>query len=218
MALQELVAGRWPRARWEDSIGRPCLVLTFAVAEADRVLDTYDLRIELPEDDERGLPAVREIGGRIPRLSDRHVNPGDGSLCVALPEQYWLAHPKGLPLVEFMDGPLRAYLAAQSLFDKDGKWPVPEWGHGSSGIEEFYKEELGVPDLPTAVPWVRLLSQARVTDSCRCPCHSGKLVRKCHGAKLYQLRSKISPTVAARWLRLLKEHVARAGTAGAGKA
>lgn len=176
------------------------------------MLDTYDLSVELPEFEERGLPVVRETGGRIPHQTDRHVNPGDGTLCVALPEQYWLEHRSGLSLVEFMDGPLRAYLAAQSLYDKEGKWPGPEWGHGFSGVEEFYLDELAVPDLPTAVRWVKLLALARVGDNLRCACRSGKPVRKCHGAKVNRLRSKIPPSVAARWLKLLKGHLAKLET------
>ena len=44
-------------------------------------LTRYQIQILIIDD--QSLPCVCEIGGRIPQLEERHVNPADGSLCLA---------------------------------------------------------------------------------------------------------------------------------------
>jgi hypothetical protein len=170
----------------------------FEIREDDSVLDTYELELELPRESDRGIPLVRETGGRIPRHEDRHVNPNDGTLCVVLPEAYWYAHPTGLSFVEFLDGPLRSYLASQSLVERGRPWPAGEWSHGAAGILEFYAEAFGTKDLKSILGLVGLLARDQVKGHWDCGCGSGKRLRQCHGPKVIELRARLPRELAAR--------------------
>ena len=195
-----------PTMHMEGSRKVPTLIGEFQICENGVMLDSYLLEIELPAE-KNGIPRVLEAGNRIPRELDRHIDES-GSACVVLPEEYWYKHPEGMALTDFLDGPLRRYLAAQSVFEIEEEWPGEEWGHGVRGPEEFYAEVLGVPNLEEAVGWVNLLRLGRVGDHHYCPCRSGKVLRRCHPAKWHKLRSKVPVRVANRWWKNLPAHVA----------
>jgi len=127
----------------------PALRGEFLLREDEALLERYTIEVQLPLESERALPAVREIGGRIPRTADRHVS-DDGTLCVVQPAAYWFAQPKGQTLAEFLEGPVRSHLAMQAIVEHGGTWPTGEWGHGALGIVECFSEILNTTD-PAAV-------------------------------------------------------------------
>jgi hypothetical protein len=169
----------------------------FPVLDGDQEVDAFKVRIDLKRCGEFFAPAVFEIGGRIPKDMARHVNTADGSVCVALPEDIWLA-TRGEPmrLSAFLDGPVRSFFLAQLIFDRDGRWPFGDRGHGSVGVCDFYQELLGTRDLRVAGRYVAMLAEPKWHRQWLCPCGSGEKLRRCHRELLDGLRERVPPKVA----------------------
>lgn len=54
--------------------------------EEGKHFDSYFIEIFFLDDFPVSLPEVREIGGRLPKIKDRHVNEINNNLCLFLPE------------------------------------------------------------------------------------------------------------------------------------
>jgi hypothetical protein len=164
----------------------------YPLAEGGRVYDRYQIEITPDECDERGIPKICEIGGRIPRDIARHIEK-DGTACITLPDSFWHEHPGGMSLVEYLDGPVRGYFAAQSLIDlgEPSPWPVGEWAHGANGIVDFYRDKVGTDNGFTILRFLKLLTKKEVKGHVPCPCNNGKKLRACHGTVVRELRARI---------------------------
>lgn len=170
----------------------------YPLFEGERVCDRYLVEIELSKKSPTGLPIVREVGKRIPRIPHRHMN-ADGTACVVLPDAFWHENPDGMNLLDFLKGPLRGYLASQSLVELgvSDPWPSGEWAHGVDGLIEFYAKLLGSKDSKIILQYLEIIARVKLKGHWRCPCGSGKKLRKCHGATIEQLRSRIPRKIAA---------------------
>lgn len=185
---------------------------TFPVRDpSGAILDEYLVEIELPSHYPDELPVLREVGERIPRRSERHVNPKDGSACVLLPDSRWESFPVGAPFIEYLTGPVHNFFLGQTLVDAGGEWPFGEWGHGAHGILEYYKNLIGAESEGAVSQFVWVLSRDEVRDHWDCPCGSGRKIRDCCAEKIRDLRTKISRRVAARSLRHLDTQDAQYG-------
>lgn len=105
----------------------------FNVEHEGRFLAGFQIEILLDEKDVLGLPAVREVGGRIPRVPERHVNPSDGSACLYLPEDLAVRCPRPFDILGFLNGPVRTYFLGQAGVELGAPFPIGEWGHGEDG-------------------------------------------------------------------------------------
>jgi len=176
---------------------------TFPVRSPDRrVLDRYQVSIELPADYPRCLPIVREVGGRIPWKADFHVN-ADGVACVLLPDDRWRCFPEGAPFVQFLDGPVHQFFLGQSLVALGEDWPFGQWSHGPNGVNEYYQWLLETDDAPTIARYLHVLAKLSMKGHWDCPCGSGQKIRRCCRAKIEALRRKIPPVVARKALGTL---------------
>ncbi len=106
----------------------------YPLFEGDRVWDRYQVKLQVPQDSPRGIPVLYEIGNRIPRESDRHME-RDGKACIVLPDAYWYEHPQGMNMLDFLNGPVHNFFVNQSLIDlgQNDVWQNGEWGHGVFG-------------------------------------------------------------------------------------
>ncbi len=170
----------------------------FDVVDEGKTLDSYDLEVELPSDYPNSLPIVCEVGGRIPRERDRHVN-GDGTLCVCMPEAY-LAEGGTPWLPDYLQGPVRSFLIGNGIVERGGQWPWGEWEHGTEGMLAFYQELIGSSDRKTLVRYLALLARERVKGHHECPCGSGARLRNCHSTQVKILREKVPPRLAEKAL------------------
>jgi hypothetical protein len=159
-------------------------------------IDRYFIEIALPNDFPKGIPIVREKGGRIPRSIDRHIYEGDGTCCLFVRDERWRHYPEGATIVEFIEGPVYQYFLSQSYFELTGKWLFGERGHGIQGILEYYSEELGTNDLVVIMRFLDYLSLKEVKGHWDCFCGSGKRLRHCHFLKLLAMREKIPSLIA----------------------
>jgi hypothetical protein len=145
---------------------------TFPVSAPDgRVLDRYQVSVEIPADYPRNLPIVREVGGRIPWKADLHVNP-DGVACVLLPDDRWRCFPENAPLVRFLDGPVHDFFLGQSLVALGEEWPFGQWSHGAEGVREYYQWLLQTADAVTIVRFLQVLAKLNWKGHLDCPSQS----------------------------------------------
>lgn len=202
--IRDALRERYPTLHlFIEDDGRATVAGTFPVRAPDgRVLDSYPVSIALPPDYPRGLPVVREVGGRIPWKPDFHVNV-DGTACVMLPDDRWRCFPEGAPFLQFLDGPLHNFFLGQSLVAAGGDWPFGQWRHGPDGVFEYYQWLLETKDAATVGRYLRVLAKLNFKDHLECPCGSGKKIRRCCRSKVLDLRRKIPSTVARKALDTL---------------
>ena len=174
---------------------------TFPVlSEAGAALDRYRIAIDLPPDYPNELPVVFEVGGRIPRISDRHMNDVDGTCCVFLPDARWEIFPIGAPFRQFLDGPVRDFFLGQSLVERGEPWPHGDWDHGAKGIVQYYQELLQTEDSEVVVRYIAVLALNVAKGHLDCPCGSGARLRNCCHEATNDLRAKIPPATARKSL------------------
>jgi hypothetical protein len=177
---------------------------TFAVLSDGQVLDRYTVEFQLARDHPKSPPIVREVGGRIPRHEDRHINPRDGTACVLLPDERWRVWPPGSSLLSFLTGPVHTFFLAQSLVDLGQPWPFEQLKHGAKGVFQYYSELLKTADFRVISTFLEYLAAKKIKGHWPCPCRNGKLLRHCHLNLVIDLREKICRRDAARSLEMLK--------------
>jgi hypothetical protein len=176
---------------------------TFPVLSPEgRVLDRYQVSIDIPADYPRALPVVREVGGRIPWKPEFHVN-RDGTACVLLPDDRWRCFPEGARFIQFLDGPVHDFFLGQSLVAVGEDWPFGQWSHGRDGVLEYYQWLLGTEDKDTIERFLSVLGKLNMKGHWECPCGSGRKIRKCCRARIEDLRNKIPSQTARRALEVL---------------
>lgn len=180
---------------------------TFPVRQDGVEVDHYQIEIRLPDNYPQGLPYVWEIAQRIPRIADRHMFI-DGRACLFVEEDWYLRHPQGTDLLEFLDGPVRNFFIGQSLVEAGESWPFGERSHSAKGILECYAEMIGTSDLQIAFKYIEVLSKKDIKGHWLCPCGSQKKLRNCHGMMIRNLKQRVPHRVVRRsW-----EQVRGAGT------
>jgi hypothetical protein len=168
---------------------------SFPVVDDGRVLDRYQVELELPRDYPDAIPILREVGGRIAWAPSCHVNE-NGVACPFLPDERWRVYPRGSTLIDYLDGPMRSFFLGQSLVQIGQPWPFGERPHGASGALEYYVELLGTRDPRTILAYLSYLGKDSLKGHWDCPCGSGRRLRDCHFKKLIELRGKIPRTLA----------------------
>lgn len=164
------------------------------------IRDVYDLEIILQPGSYSELPRVYETSGRIQQnarqrnlpISDIHVN-GDGSACLCLSVDEKRLLPDGFKLEHYIPRLVIPFFFAQSHFEKQGSWPWGQWGHGVSGLLEWYfkqpqitKEKLDIfiqqalalsdgPELKR-----HLMKKSGIKGHHPCICGSTNKFRNCH--------------------------------------
>ncbi len=182
----------------------------YPLFESNRVWDRYQVKLQVSPDSLRGIPALYEIGNRIPRKPDRHMEP-DGKACIVLPDAYWYEHPQGMNMLDFLNGPVRNFFVNQSLIElgQPNVWEKGEWGHGAKGIVEFYATILGTNEPKTILAYLGILKRDTVRGHWPCPCGSKRRLRNCHNGLINELRAQIPRQVAADSENRLAENLAK---------
>lgn len=162
---------------------------TYPVVHEGNEIARYSLRVALPPDYPRSLPLVWETGERIPKIEDRHVNIVNGSLCLGVPAELWIALAGNFSLDRVLDIPVRNFLIGNSLVERDEKWPYDEWAHGAKGVLQYFGETIGTDDPNVVLRLIDGLIKRRVRGHWACPCGSGRIIRKCHADSIAELRN-----------------------------
>lgn len=176
---------------------------SFKIEEDGETLDRYLIEVEFPDDYADSLPIVREVGGRIPRIEDRHVYNSKGEICAIVPEE-WFLRPNSDSIQNFLSGPVRNFFIGQSLVEQGKPWPFGQRAHRIPGLYEAYAEILGVSDQESINRYLDLLSRDPIRRHWDCPCGNGKRLRDCHLEFVRDLQKKIQPSIARRALGRLR--------------
>lgn len=166
-----------------------------------REIDYYLIEIKIPENYPKSIPSVREVGSRIPRVIERHINPEKGNVCLFLPDERYKCYPPGSTIVDFIEGPVKNFFLWQTDFDvNSGKSSFSARGHNTLGRYEFYCEELKTKDIYVIKKFLDYITAKKLKKHWKCYCGGGKELRYCHINKLVDLRAKILRNDAKRSL------------------
>ena len=162
----------------------------------------YHVDLAVPDDYPKGVPELRCHPGEIPWILDRHVLPKTGMACLCVASEYRIHWPRGSDLTDFLQSLVVPYLVAQLYYDAHGRWPENgERSHGREGILEAYRDLLapmGIVSEQTIRNVMRVLAgRQHPKRHDRCPCGSGKKLRKCHRPIVWELRRKVERRHAA---------------------
>jgi hypothetical protein len=103
----------YPSMRLVVGEGQHVVKGAFNVEHEGKFLAGFQIEVLLDVSDVLGLPTVKEVGGRIPRSPERHVN-ADGSACLYLPEDLAVRCREPFNIIGFLDGPVRTYFVGQA--------------------------------------------------------------------------------------------------------
>lgn len=171
-----------------------------AVANPVGPISEFDIEIIVPNRYPRCEPKVFEVGGRIRREPDRHIN-ADGDCCVTIWE-HWLLTAPDHSFTAYLNGPVNEFFLGQYWFERTGTWPFGERPHGQKGLVEAYADLLGIPPKKNElVYYLRLLSLGWPKGHWICPCGSGKRLRHCHRADLMRLHDGLPSALAKSMLK-----------------
>lgn len=199
--LEQEVRRKYPDLRLAQKEGEPTIRGSFPIEFEGEVLDRFSIEISFPNGP-AALPIIREIGGRIPRIADRHVNATSGDICTDVPELTMLRGPYSL--VDYLGREVRNFFLYQLQAETGQQWPHGEWKHGREGLLQAYGELLGVEGEIAIRSFFTALTYKSLKGHIPCPCGSGLKIRQCtHRDQLERLRERVSPAVALSALRRL---------------
>lgn len=173
---------------------------------AGEIEDAFDLEIEIPVAFPREVPVVTEIGGRIPREADYHVNTSDNTLCLGSPLRLHQLLAEDPTLTGFTEKCLVPYLFAQSRnLAGSGGFPFGELAHGLPGMLDDYVALFGVKEFSQAVEALRLLGmKKRRANKLPCPCGCGQQLGCCP----FNIRlAKFRKVGSRAWFRAEREAI-----------
>jgi len=145
------------------------------------VTDTFNLQVRIPPRYPRDLPVVYELGGRIPRDGNYHVNPG-GSLCLGSRLRLLQNVAKSPTLTGFASTCLVPYLFAVSRKLTHGEsFVFGELAHGSRGEIMDYMDLLSLKSPDHVLRAIEYLGmKKRRANKLPCPCGCGSRLGRCH--------------------------------------
>lgn len=164
-----------------------------------QVVDAYELAIEIPARFPKEIPRIEEIGGRIPRRPDFHVNP-EGSLCLGSPLRLLVALRQARTLQGFLDTCLVPYLFAVShRLSHGGNLLFGELPHGRRGELEDCSQLFGLRTPREAIAALHCLGlRRRVANKRPCPCQCGARLGRC---ALHLRLLPFRPLASRAWFR-----------------
>jgi len=150
------------------------------VSGSYELVDSYKLEIIVPDKFPHALPKVKEIGDKIPRDGNFHVN-HDGTLCLGSPLRLLRKIYDAPNLTGFADKCLVPYLYAVSYkLMHGGDFVFGELAHGDQGIADDYSIMLGLKERYQIIPAIQLLGvKKRLANKRLCPCGCGKRLGVC---------------------------------------
>ena len=137
------------------------------------VSDQFTVRILVPNTFPSQMPTVWEVGSRIPKKADWHINfKTDCSICLGGGLSLRLVAWEYPGLTGYLENTLVPYLYAVCLRERHGgSFIFSELSHGGKGLIEEVRDLLVLPSNRAALEVIRLLSmKKRVANKKPCPC------------------------------------------------
>ena len=104
----------------------------------------FEVKLEVKPDYRFKEPTVYEVGGRIPRKPNRHINPNN-TCCLGAP-WLWSLYETTNTFEKFLNGRMGSFFFSQAYFNEYESWPFGELPHGDEGIILSISSALKVPN------------------------------------------------------------------------
>jgi len=172
-------------------------------------IDHYRIRIVFNDNYPEIEPMVYEIGGRIPKIADRHFYPTETNACLFLIDERYKYYTSSTTIVNFIRQIVEPFFLSQTHYELTGKWLFGDRRHGVFGIIDFYKEILETEDLQVISKFLYALAGDKVKGHWNCFCGSNSKIRHCHFELVKEFRNKIPKRIALKSLRQVYEYSKR---------
>ena len=151
--------------------------------------DCFHIQIKCSEGFPYRFPKLFEIGGKIPRIPDWHIN-ADGSCCIIIEPKEIVICSTGISVDTFIEEFVIPFFYNQAHRIIVGFYANSEYSHGSKGIYEYYCGILNIKDKEHIIRLLRyILYKKRPTRVSNCFCGCGKKFRHCHRSSFDQIKS-----------------------------
>jgi hypothetical protein len=149
------------------------------------------IRIEFPVNYPNREPTAYDAASRFPTNLDRHIL-RDGQFCLWLPPCSPWSPTDPRRLLRFLDE-VAVFLDRQLVYDITGgrEWPGPQYGHGTTGYEEFMLSVLGDNEAHLRVLLPVILGREALEPYEACPCDSQKKYKWCHAKTVEDIIQRI---------------------------
>ena len=173
------------------------------------VSDQFAVRILVPDTFPSQLPTVWEVGSRIPKKADWHINiKADCSICLGGGLSLRLVVQEYSDLTSYLENTLVPYLYAVCIRERHGgPFIFSELSHGGKGLIEEVRDLLVLPSNKAALEVIRLLSmKKRVANKVPCPCGCRDRFGICQlGGKLHDFRTLEARKFYKDYLQLMRK-------------
>lgn len=173
----------------DDSVAVYKGTLAFRANYQDHGLvdEAFDVEITFPLQIGDISPSAKEIGGRIPKTPEFHIN-GDGTMCLAAPLEVRRKYLRSPTLRAFINQQVIHFLYGYCIKAQKGYWPFGELPHGGEGIAEYYKKHFNVQSDLTVIELLKILVEDNYRGHVPCPCGSDSRLRQCHGPQILEIK------------------------------
>ncbi len=186
----------YPNLRLKDTQNDKAIyegVIAFKANHPDKgvIDDQFEVQINLPLDNSEIMPTAKEIGGRIPRKIDYHVQT-QGDMCLGAPLEVCRRFSQDPSLKGFIENLLVPFLYSFSFKEKYGEYPFGELPHGHEGIYEFYKVEFKTNNGLAILGLLKILVEDNYRGHMTCACGSHMRLRECHGDQIREIKNHMN--------------------------
>lgn len=152
--------------------------------------DTFRVKIYINKDEyPYSIPRVQEITQNIERIDDNHIDK-DGFCCLDIEHILEKESRKGINLITFYRNKVYPFFANYIFKKETGKYANGEYAHFFDGVDQYYKEELGIDDYSIITNIIYAVASNTIPNRNEiCLCGSGLKIKKCHLSKIYALKS-----------------------------
>lgn len=159
---------------------------TFRVIDDEgREWNNFEIQIRFSEVFPYGFPQLLEVGGKIPKIPDWHVNP-NGTCCITIPLLELISCKNGLTIRQFIENHVKPYLFNQAHRIKKGYYANQEFSHGASGVYEYYNEIFKEKKVNKIITYLQNIKSTKIGKKALCFCGKKAKFRKCH-PEVYKL-------------------------------
>lgn len=181
-----------------------CIVGTIGFRAEGRaaplIEDSYEVRLEVPDNFPERMALVWETAGRIPSTF-HHLD--NQALCLGSRVRLRLQMVGSTSVLRFVERCLIPYLYGYSHYARTGVMPFGELHHGELGSLQDLAGLLQV-ELAEAIPYCVLASMPRRRANKQpCPCRSGRKLGRCHNRKVNALRELVGRVFLRREMRVI---------------
>lgn len=146
----------------------------------ERLSDSARLRLVFPGGYPREVPEVFEIGDRIQKDADHHINEGKGNCCLGSDIRILDTISKDTCLNSFLENCVNNFL--YRIFYKIRHKVIPgnDLLHGEEGLIQDYEAVFNIKGKMNVILLIKsLASRKRVANKLPCPCSCGSRLGKC---------------------------------------